>query len=340
MQIKQSQKLKKQAGFGVVGALMGLMIMSLIILIFISFANHEKIKNSAKTLGNKLAMVVNATQNRLASDPTFVANTYNIKALINKSCGGTAPADYLPCGFTLQSEIYNGDVVITVKESEDGAKMDLAVVETTPIGHYNPKTKTIEPISHLAGESLLASQVYSAADTVSYKLNRQSGSITADIVGKNTANVSDIPVGTVFSYTGSTSPAGFFECNGQSYDADTYPELYKAVGSNKVPDLRGEFVRGWDHGKGVDKGRVLNSYQDDALQNIQGKITNTMTSPWESQASTGAMYASHRWGDGKHDRGSYGGTLYDINFDASRIARTADETRPKNVALMFIIKHD
>jgi competence protein ComGC len=332
MQIKQSQKLKNQGGFGVVGALMSLMIMSLIIIIFIRFENHQKIKNSAKTLGNKIAMVVNATEMRLSSDKTFVANTYTLKSLINKTCGGTANTDYLPCGFTLKSDIYNGDVVITVKKSEKGAKTDLAVVETTSIGYLNLKTYVVEPISYLAGESLMASQAYSAdRDTVSYKIDRQKASLTANIVGKNSTNVTEIPIGTVFSYTGLTVPDGFFECNGQSYDIDTYPELYKTIGTNKVPDLRGQFVRGWDHGKGVDSGRSFGSYQEDAMQNIKGAFNGSTL-----RNASGAFYLT---GSNQDEAANHrhGGTMH---FDASRVVRTAVETRPKNIALMYIIKHD
>jgi competence protein ComGC len=338
MQIKQSQKIKNQGGFGVVGALMALMIMSLIIIIFISFENHKKIKESAKTLGNKIAMVVNATEMRLSSDKTFVANTYNLKSLINKTCGGTADDDFLPCGFTLKSDIYNGGVVITVKKSEDGAKTDLAVVETTSIGHLNLKTDVIEPIPYLAGESLLASQAYSAdRDTVLYKLDRQKASLTANIVGKNSTNISDIPIGTIFAYSGSTAPEGFFECNGQFYDIDKYPELYKITGTNQVEDLRGSFVRGWDHGKGIDKGRVIGSYQDDTLQNIKASMVLQLNGP--TSGISGAFSRSSAGGQ-NHARGNYSGNYDRINFDASRVARTSSETRPKNIADMYIIKHD
>ena len=61
---------------------------------------------------------------------------------------------------------------------------------------------------------------------------------------------------------------------------------------------------------------------------------------WRAQAQSGALYQSRRHGSGQHDRGGYSGTMIDLNFDASKVARTAAETRPKNIALMYIIKHD
>ncbi len=69
-----------------------------------------------------------------------------------------------------------------------------------------------------------------------------------------------VPPGTVLTYAGSTVPAGFLECNGQEYPISTYPELHAAIGDTyggtvpnfKVPDYRGYFLRGWDHGAGND----------------------------------------------------------------------------------------
>ena len=79
------------------------------------------------------------------------------------------------------------------------------------------------------------------------------------------------PVGTVIWYAGSSAPAGYLKANGdaiangsgttQSITAD-FSELYAIVGST-LPDLRGEFIRGWDDGKGTDSGRSIKSSQSD-----------------------------------------------------------------------------
>lgn len=334
MQTKQSQKLKKQNGFAVVGALMALMIMSIMIITFIRFENHQKIKDSAKTLGNKIAMVVNATQMRLSSDKTFVDNTYTIKSLINKTCGGTADDNFLPCGFTLKSDIYNGDVLITVQKSEAGAKTDLAVVETTSIGHLNAKTGVIEPVPYLAGASLLAAQIYGAdSGTVSYQLDKQRSVITANIVVQK--NISTIPTGTVFSFSGSTVPTGFLECDGKFYDIKKYPQLYQVLGISQVPDLRGEFVRGWDHGAGDDTGRVLGSSQGDAIRNITGGGIRIMQAGGTANP-TGAFVGGMR----HYAAQGTSSAIVITGFDASRVVPTANENRPKNIALMYIIRHD
>ena len=53
-----------------------------------------------------------------------------------------------------------------------------------------------------------------------------------------------LPVGCVQAYMGAVEPAGWLICNGQTFDTAKYPDLYAVLNSNKVPDLRGEFLRG------------------------------------------------------------------------------------------------
>ncbi|SLM63443.1 Phage tail fiber protein [Dickeya aquatica] len=50
--------------------------------------------------------------------------------------------------------------------------------------------------------------------------------------------------------------AGWLKCNGQAFDKTLYPKLARAYPAGVLPDLRGEFIRGWDDGRGVDAGRV------------------------------------------------------------------------------------
>ncbi|WP_459594329.1 phage tail protein [Dickeya ananatis] len=58
-----------------------------------------------------------------------------------------------------------------------------------------------------------------------------------------------------------TAPAGWLKCNGQAFDKTLYPQLAQVYPSGALPDLRGEFIRGWDDGRGVDSGRAIISKQ-------------------------------------------------------------------------------
>ncbi|EFA7613670.1 phage tail protein [Escherichia coli] len=72
---------------------------------------------------------------------------------------------------------------------------------------------------------------------------------------------SALPVGVPVPWPSATPPTGWLKCNGAVFSAEEYPELAKAYPTNKLPDLRGEFIRGWDDGRGIDTGRALLNWQ-------------------------------------------------------------------------------
>lgn len=98
---------------------------------------------------------------------------------------------------------------------------------------------------------------------------------------------SALPVGVPVPWPSATPPTGWLKCNGAAFSAEDYPNLAKAYPTLKLPDLRGEFIRGWDGGKGVDSGRTLLSAQGDAIRNINTVLdyidvvtaTDTSTAP-------------------------------------------------------------
>ncbi|MCA7480838.1 phage tail protein, partial [Escherichia coli] len=99
---------------------------------------------------------------------------------------------------------------------------------------------------------------------------------------------SALPVGVPVPWPSATPPTGWLKCNGAAFSAEEYPELAKAYPTNKLPDLRGEFIRGWDDGRGMDTGRAILSAQGDAIRNIYGEFKTVNTenySIWESVGS-------------------------------------------------------
>jgi hypothetical protein len=160
--------------------------------------------------------------------------------------------------------------------------------------------------------------------------------IDSDSVGGIIVAEESTVVGTIALWAKETPPEGWLELNGQS--TSEYPKLQALFGDN-IPDLRGQFVRAWDNGAGIDSdsGRSLLSTQGDAIRNISGSVRNSMRS---STGGTGSASGAFKVGPSggvvpdHYNKGSYNG----FDFDASLQVPTADENRPKNIALMYIIK--
>lgn len=79
---------------------------------------------------------------------------------------------------------------------------------------------------------------------------------------------SALPVGVPVPWPSATPPTGWLKCNGAPFTASEYPKLAQAYPSLKLPDLRGEFIRGWDDGRGIDASRSIMSHQQGSLMSI------------------------------------------------------------------------
>lgn len=159
-----------------------------------------------------------------------------------------------------------------------------------------------------------------------------------------------IPPGTVIHVCTQTAPAGWLKANGAAVSRSTYATLFAAIGTTfgagdgtttfTLPDLRGEFIRGFDDGRGVDTGRALGSAQTDALQNITGSVAaDTGASSGIFTGPSGAFGVTGGTSLFVQSGGATGFRYTGLNIDASRVARTGTETRPRNVALLACIKY-
>lgn len=154
-----------------------------------------------------------------------------------------------------------------------------------------------------------------------------------------TANINKyLPVGVPLPWPKSTPPDGWLKCNGWKFDTNKYPKLAQAYTSGYLPELRGEFIRGWDDARGVDPNRVILSYQGDAIRNITGNVWPiSETFGRNGGTGDGAFRAFDIVAAGtptSTDRGESGG----FSFDASRVVPVAHENRPRSVAFMYIVK--
>jgi hypothetical protein len=128
----------------------------------------------------------------------------------------------------------------------------------------------------------------------------------------------------------------FLKFNGATFSAATYPKLALVFPGLVLTESRGEFLRVWDDGRGVDSGRTLLSAQGDALQNITGSMLDITTGP--NNTTTGAFSSSTLTPN--LSPLTTGGNFKQANysFDASRVARTSAETRPRNIAFNFLVR--
>ncbi len=135
--------------------------------------------------------------------------------------------------------------------------------------------------------------------------------------------------GDISFHAASSPPSGWLKANGAAVSRATYAALFAAIGATfgvgdgsttfNLPDLRGEFLRGWDDGRGVDSGRVFGSAQSQSIQSHNHLIPVT--------GST----------DGTDPRFSF------LANDGTAVLTTgltgSTETRPRNIALLACIKY-
>lgn len=143
-----------------------------------------------------------------------------------------------------------------------------------------------------------------------------------------------IPVGVPIPYPLETPPDGWIIMMGQTFLASVYPALALVYPSLRLPDMRGNFIRGWDGQRGYDPSRTILSQQLDAMQPITATV-NAITGGWTT--ATGA-FAVGGAAYNNNVAASVGVGGYGVNFDSSRQTRTADETRPKNIAFNYIVR--
>ncbi|EQA5714774.1 tail fiber protein [Cronobacter sakazakii] len=170
-----------------------------------------------------------------------------------------------------------------------------------------------------------------------------------DIIGKSTiADIltylglgegSALPVGVPIPWPSATPPTGWLKCNGAEFTASQYPKLAQAYPALRLPDLRGEFIRGWDDGRGIDSGRAVLSTQSSAQKNIIGSMLGLAV--LESGTASGAIKITasknpSKWGIGSSD----GGVIRDLDFDSSKTpgVNVAEEVRPRNIAFNYIVR--
>ncbi len=177
--------------------------------------------------------------------------------------------------------------------------------------------------------------------------------------------VQGVPSGSVFCMAVATVPSGYLECNGAAVSRSTYSVLFAVIGTAygtgngsstfNLPDLRGEFVRGFDNGRGVDSGRSIASSQSSQFgqhnHNVSASSSSSVTDPGHQHSMSVGFFNSVNSGGALSFKDA--GTSNRINTNTTGISvststsisqsnrggtSNSSETRPRSIAMMYVIK--
>ncbi|HAN4100635.1 TPA: phage tail protein [Escherichia coli] len=157
---------------------------------------------------------------------------------------------------------------------------------------------------------------------------------------------SALPVGVPVPYPLAVPPTGWLKCNGSTFNLASYPALAAVFPSGTLPDLRGEFIRGWDDGRGIDAGRVLLAMQAASTvpheHEMSGWTGNALlrgdvatkgetTFGVQLSAGDGGLLFSWKDGSGTTDNSKRMSRTY-------QVARNVGDGSPRNIAFNYIVR--
>ncbi len=171
--------------------------------------------------------------------------------------------------------------------------------------------------------------------------------------------VAGVPSGAVFCMAVATVPSGYLECNGAAVSRTTYAALFAIIGTQygsgngsttfNIPDLRGEFVRGFDNGKGTDSGRSIASAQSSNNLSHGHSVSASVNDSGHNHATSLGNNRVFLVGGSQHvsfgGPGGYPGQDFSmsnantgISVSISQSNAGGSEARPRNIAMMYVIK--
>ncbi|HBB8891164.1 TPA: tail fiber protein [Escherichia coli] len=297
----------------------------------------------------QLSSAINSTSETLAATPKAVKAAYDLAA-------GKAPASHthpwsqitgVPAAsltakgtVQLSSAINSTSEILAATPKAVKAAYDLA----------NGKQPADATLTALAGLATAADRLpyFTGADRAALATLTAIGrAIIAKGSIKDVLNYlglgegSALPVGVPVPWPLATPPTGWLKCNGAAFSSEMYPKLAKAYPANKLPDLRGEFIRGWDDGRGIDAARALLSIQTGMLEKHRHIVVANdgydTKDEWELATIFKKTYTQGRGLDATNT----GGSLIPSPTLHSRgsIGNTGgSETRPRNIAFNYIVR--
>lgn len=157
------------------------------------------------------------------------------------------------------------------------------------------------------------------------------------------------PTGSIVAMATRIVPTGYLECNGNTISRTTYSKLFSVIGTTfgigdgsttfNLPDLRGEFIRGFDSGRGVDASRNFGSGQVESFKS-HNHVTDSKYNRLSARASDVDFAGTASSIDNLSSDDEYRiGNMSSTQWSAATIKTEGGaETRPRNVSLLYIIK--
>ncbi|WLH08807.1 phage tail-collar fiber domain-containing protein [Pseudomonas lurida] len=174
---------------------------------------------------------------------------------------------------------------------------------------------------------------------------------TKDEIAAMIAQASALPVGSMIGFPMDKVAPGFLELDGSVKSAAAYPDLAtflggafnkgdEGAGNFRLPESRGEFLRGWDHGRGVDAGRAIGSMQLDSLQGFRMESMRSKASTSWGNDDGGAGDPAYGPPMGSVTPGTRPRNLTGafVSDGVNGVPRVGSETRPRSLAVMWCIK--
>lgn len=245
-----------------------------------------------------------------------------------------------------------GDIVKTIFDNNSQNMLNLREgIEQRVINSINDLSALKDMLAAQAGGALDAKiqELNSKIDNAVNKSNTALTDLLSAVEQAKTSAIQSIedktrvieeykvPIGTIIAMSSDYIPTGYLLCNGSAVNRQTYSLLFAKIGTTygegdgtntfNLPDLRGKFVRGL--GGNSD---LLGKTQGDAIRNIQGEVD---ICHGDNNVTNGVFRDNGRKSRGRDGNEWYS---YSVIFDASTVVPTANENRPLNMAMNYLIK--